>query len=81
MFTPISDRICMNTTKFDNNTQVNLNKLNAPTVETKIQSPEVTEKLYDDLCSVTKLTNSRDTLIIGGDFNAILMRKLNQIRT
>ena len=57
-------------TKFDNNTQINLISVYAPTLETTNQSPELTEKFYNDLDSVIKLTNSRDTLIIGGDFNA-----------
>ena len=33
-FTPISDRICMITTKFDNNIQINLISAYAPTLDT-----------------------------------------------
>ena len=42
----------------------------APTLETTIKSPDVTEMFYSELESVIKLKNSRDTLLIGGDFNA-----------
>ena len=60
----------MITTNFDNSTKTNLISAYAPTLKTTIQSPEITENFYNDLNSVIKLTNSRDTLIIGGDFNA-----------
>ena len=69
-FTPISDRICMITTKFDNNIQINLISAYAPTLDTTLKTPDETENFYNDLDSVIKLTSSRDTLIIGGDFNA-----------
>ena len=69
-FIPISDRICMLTTKIDNTHQVNIISAYAPTLETTKNSPNITTKFYEELESVIKLTNSRDTLIIGGDFNA-----------
>ena len=69
-FTPISDRICMITTKFNKNNQINLISAYGPTLDNTIKQPDETESFYNDLDSVIKLTNSRDTLIIGGDFNA-----------
>ena len=69
-FTPISDRICMISTNFDNKNQINMISAYAPTLDTTIKAPDVTEIFYSELESVIKLTNSRDTLLIGGDFNA-----------
>ena len=69
-FIPVSDRICMITTKISNKHQVNIISAYAPTLETTKNSPDITANFYEELESVIKLTNSRDTLIIGGDFNA-----------
>ena len=69
-FTPVSDRICMITTKAANKHQVNIISAYAPTLETTNKTPEITTQFYEELESVIKLTNSRDTLIIGGDFSA-----------
>ena len=69
-FRPISDRICMLTNKAGNNTQTSLISAYAPTLEKTKKSPEDTISFYNELSSVIKLTNSRDMIIIGGDFNA-----------
>ena len=60
----------MITTKFDKNNQINLISAYGPTLDNTIKQPDETESFYNDLDSIIKLTNSRDTLIIGGDFNA-----------
>ena len=69
-FIPISDRICMLTNKDGNNTQTSLISAYALTLEITKKSPEDTISFYNELSSVIKLTNSRDMIIIGGDFNA-----------
>ena len=69
-FTPVSDRICTITTKAANKHRVNIISAYAPTLETTNKTPEITTQFYEELESLIKLTNSRDTLIIGGDFNA-----------
>ena len=60
----------MITTTTDNKQRLNIISALAPTLATTSKTPEITTKFNDELESVVKLTNSRDTLIIGGDFNA-----------
>ena len=69
-FIPVSDRICIITTKISNKLQVNIISAYAPTLETTKNSPDITGNFHEELESVIKLNNSRDTLIIGGDFSA-----------
>ena len=69
-FNPVSDRICVLTTKIHNNQQVNFISAYAPTSETTEKKPEITQKFYNKLSSTIKLLNNRDALIIGADFNA-----------
>ena len=57
----------MLTKKAGNNTQTSL--ISPNTRKTK-KSLEDTISFYNELSSVIKLTNSRDMIIIGGDFNA-----------
>ena len=69
-FRHISSRICMLTNKISNSRQISLISAYAPTLERTQKSPEETINFYNELSSVIKLTNSRDMIIIGGDFNA-----------
>ena len=69
-FKPISDRICMLTTNFNDKNQVTIISVYAPTLESTRKSPEETINFYNDLNTVINLVKSRDTLLICGDFNA-----------
>lgn len=71
-FLPINDRICKLTTTISNQTH-NLVVIccYAPTLENSTKNPELRDNFYDQLDSVIRKINSRDALIIGGDFNAI----------
>ena len=69
-FEPISERLCYMKLKLDNNTKIHLISVYAPTLEETVKRPKETEKLYDQISSVINKINKRDTLIVGGDFNA-----------
>ena len=71
-FQPINDRICQLTTTIANQSH-NLIVIcaYAPTLENSTKKPELRENFYDQLDSVIQKINSRDVLIVGGDFNAI----------
>ena len=69
-FEPISERLCYMKIKLDNNTKIHLISVYAPTLEETVKKPADTEKLYNQISSVINKINNRDTLIVGGDFNA-----------
>ncbi len=73
-FHPISDRICMATTKLESETK-NSRKLvvicaYAPTLPYSQKHPETRESFYDELNQLVSKCSKRDTLIMAGDFNA-----------
>ena len=70
-FKPISDRICMLTTNFNDKNQVTIISVYAPTRK----SPEETINFYNDLNTVINLVKSRDTLLVCGDFKGELTSK------
>ena len=69
-FKPISHRICMLITKFNEKNQVTIVSVYAPTLESTRKSPEETINFYNDLNTVINLVKSRNTLLICGDFKA-----------
>ena len=64
-FKPVSDRICLITTKLENeNRRLVIICAYAPTLEKSEKSPEKREDFYDELESILKTTSSRDVVII-----------------
>ena len=68
-FDPICERICVIKMKTNDITN-NLISAYAPTLDTTKKHPEETQKFYDMLTSVVNKIKRRETIIIGGDFNA-----------
>lgn len=76
-FKPINDRVCQMKSRIcgtKNNNSNNLVIINAYayTLKKSEKDPELREKFYEKLDDIISKTSSRDSLIVCGDFNAIV---------
>ena len=69
-FAPINDRICIITTKVNNNQMLHIISAYATTLDKSEKQPETREKFYSDIDSIIRKHKSRHITIIVGDFNA-----------
>ena len=70
-FQAITERICIAEIKLDENkNKICALSVYAPTEEETEKYPEKTDDFYNRITTVINNINKRDTLVIGGDFNA-----------
>ena len=69
-FVRINDRICLMKSKLKDGSKIFFISTYAHTLQNSERNPRVREEFYEELNHVIEMCPNKDTLIIGGDFNA-----------
>ena len=69
-FNPVSEHICIITPNTSENIKCHFIRAYAPTLENTVRNPDETHIFCEQLSSSINSIEQRDSLIIGGDFNA-----------
>ena len=77
-FNAVSERICIISTNTNENIKCHLISAYAPTLENIVKNPDETRIFYEQLSSLMNSIKQRDTLIIGGDFNAKIKLQVSE---